>query len=154
MSPRSNRVVSGALGGMVGGAAMALALTGVERIAWQRMSRARRARRGIRALFTRSAPRMGQADNGTVVRRVAQSAMLGAVYGALRSGFNLPRFIFGPVFGIATYGLSQVGMAPSVEEVPGPWNKGSMSFLPRMLTQTLYGVVTDAISERVQNMLG
>ncbi len=154
MSTRMNRIVAGAAGGMAGGIVMALALTALRQMASGRNSQSRSRLNGIRgALLTRTMPRSEQVDRQEIARRVAQSAFLGALYGGIRSGLNLPRFVFGPVFGLVTYGLSQVGLAPAVSEVPGPWNKSSMPFVPRMVTHTLYGVVTDTISERVENML-
>ncbi len=141
MSKGTNKIIAGAIGGMVGGVVMSLALMGTRRIA-QRVP-------ALEGAF----PKADEPDVQSLGRELATSAALGGVYGVLRSSLHLPGLLFGPVYGLANYGLERAGFGPAIAQTKGPWNKNSMGIAPRMITNIVYGTVADWVGGFIQDLL-
>lgn len=151
---KTKEIVGGVIGGMAGGVAVALALTAMQRVTGHSQSRPRGLAQSLRhAFLTRTAWRSRSDENATLGRTLVQSAVLGGAYGGLRAALNLPGVLSGPVFGLATYGLSRAGFDTQAGVASGPWNRGSQALAPRLITHTVYGTVTHMVSEQVQDLL-
>lgn len=153
MSKRTNRIVAGAIRGMAGGAVMALAFTAIRRIDWNQVPVIRDLNQNDYLSLVQTSSESQPEEAGTLGKRVLVSALLGGLYGALRSAFQLPGLISGPIFGLASYPLSWIGLGPAAENNPGPWKETPQGLLPRLVTHSLYGMVTDQVSERFQDLL-
>ncbi len=151
---KMKQIIGGVIGGMAGGVAVALALAAMQRMQGRTQSRSRGFTNSLRQAFlTRTMPRMRSNDRSALGRLILQSAVLGGAYGGLRAALNLPGFLFGPVFGLASYGLSRAGIDTTAGQALGPWNRKSNALAPRLITHTVYGTVTHMVSEQVQNLL-
>ncbi len=140
MSKGVNRIIAGAIGGAIGGAVMSLALMGTRRIA-QRVP-----------MLEGAFPNADNADMQSIGKQIAASTALGGVYGILRSALHLPGLLFGPVYGLANYGLERAGFGPAIAQTEGPWNQGSMGIAPRMITNVVYGTVADWIGGFIMDL--
>ncbi len=150
MSKRTNRIIAGAIGGMIGGVVMSLALTAV-----RRSPLLRQVNHDVEQIpIIGTSAEIQEEPAGNLSKRLLSAAILGGVYGALRSALRLPGILAGPAYGLVAYALSWVGLGPAMERTPGPWNEQPMAFIPKLVTNTVYGTVTDLISERVGDMLG
>jgi hypothetical protein len=149
MSKRTNRIIAGTIGGMIGGVVMTLALMATRRLPVVRKISGELDQFPVLG----AAAEIEDEPTGTLGKQLLSSAVLGGVYGALRSALRLPGILSGPAYGLVSYGLSWVGLGPAMERTPGPWNEQPMALLPRLVTHTVYGTVTDMISERVEGML-
>ncbi len=103
--------------------------------------------------FLGTAAEIEEVPADTLRKQLLSGALLGGVYGALRSALRLPGILSGPIYGLVTYALSWVGLGPAMERTPGPWNEQPMALLPRLVSHTVYGTVTDLISEQVEDIL-
>ncbi len=149
MSKRTNKIVAGAIGGMIGGVLTTVAFTALRRSPF-----ARKISGEVEDVpFLGTATEIEEMPNGALRKQLLSSAILGGVYGALRSALHLPGIFSGPIYGLVSYSLSWVGLGPAMERTPGPWNERPMALVPRLITHTVYGTVTDLISERVEDML-
>ncbi len=141
MSKGVNKIIAGAIGGMVGGVVMSLALMGTRRIA-QRVP-------ALEGAF----PNADDTNVQSLGKELAASAALGGVYGVMRSALHLPGLLFGPVYGLANYGLERVGFGPAITQTKGPWNENSMGIAPRMITSIVYGTVADWVGGFIMDLL-
>lgn len=148
MSKRTNRIIAGTIGGMIGGVVMTLALT-----ATRRLPVVRKTSKVDQVPVLGTTAEVEEETTGTLGKQLLSSAVLGGMYGAIRSALRLPGILSGPAYGLVSYGHSWVGLGPAMERTPGPWNEQPMALLPRLVTHTVYGTVTDLISDRVENML-
>ncbi len=133
------KMLASILGGMVGGAIMALAIYATRQVGLTETSS--------------GAVEKATEDKSMLARYVIISAALGGLYGAIRSALHVPGFLAGPLFGLASMGLNRMGLGPEVSETPGPWNGNTMELVPELVTRTIYGTVTDFVSERIESAL-
>ncbi len=141
MSKGKNKIIAGAIGGMVGGLVMSLALMGTRRVA-QRVP-------ALEGAF----PNADDADMQSMGKELAMSAALGGIYGVMRSALHLPGLLFGPVYGLANLGLERAGFGPAIAQTKGPWNENSIGIAPRMITNIVYGTVADWVGGFIMNLL-
>ncbi len=151
MGKGTKRLVAGAIGGAIGGSLMALALLGTRRIAETRMQGT--SDRIKHAVMAGTGKVQQAEENGELAKYMLVSAGFGALYGAFRSAVHISALLTGPLYGLATYGLSRAGLGPTIQETPGPWNDGSLGIVPRMVTHTVYGTVTDFVADRIESAL-
>ncbi len=150
---KKNKVVSEIVGGMLGGAAMALGLYATSRIDLARVPIVGRFSDETDQFTFVGTSSENDKTASALGKTVLATAMLGGIYGGLRSALRLPGFLFGPIFGLATYAINWLGLGPEMKRVPGPWNSRDTAILPRMVTHAVYGFVADQVAERVENAL-
>ncbi len=155
MSTRGKAIIAGAIGGMVGGVVMALALMMTNRREMEKASiKDKVVDRMESTPLAGAAARLRRTDRKAVAQNLAMSALLGGIYGIIRSGLRLPGILFGPAFGLVTYGLGWIGLGPAIDRTPGPWSDESDDVVPALVTHTAFGMVADFVSERVEAAMG
>lgn len=78
------------------------------------------------------------------------SALLGAGYGALRSGLDAPAIPSGPLYGLGIYVLNIGAILPALDLTKGPLHEEPMTAGRRMMMHVAFGMVTGLVSEKIR----
>jgi hypothetical protein len=81
------------------------------------------------------------------------SAVMGGVFGALRSAFKLPAVPTGPLYGLGLYAVNIFGLGRPLGIAVGPGQERPAAVSRQLMMHALYGSVTALVADRLRAAL-
>ena len=160
MTPASKRpmrkdqreALAGAIGGLVGGAALSLAFLVLERATGDTSDLVQIGRRGARQLGQphRPLPAPPSAAEELSVHggHMVLSGVLGVGYAVLRRGLALGTVPSGLLFGLGVYPLAFGILGPLLGITKAPWQEKPRLLVQRAVAHVVFGTVTALVADR------
>ena len=146
-----NGILGGIVGGIAGGLVMAVGMETAQRAGLLKTPLPLRIERKLEArlgLARKTGPKQEKAL--AMGEHMLISALMGAAFGAMSGGFNLPALPSGPLFGLGLYALNLGSIGPALDLTRGPWDESSMTVGRRMMMHVLYGTILALVAERIR----